>query len=376
MKNDIDILHHGGIRLANVGDDKANSSGKVIFFSVDQIIKNDDVVFDGKLRGELRTDKTRTPGHENFSLHGKAILYLSPMISIIFPCFNEESNLRPLLEQLKKVTDSLPDTFEFLFVDDASTDGTARLIDELQREDERVHTVRLARNAGSHAAISAGLSSCSGDAAIVMAADLQDPPRLIPLLIEQWKAGYRIVWGARAARMGESLPVKIFSRAYHAAMNVLTTVKFPPKGADVFLADRAAIDAMKNTPEKHTSVFMLLAWIGFSQTTIEYVKEARHSGRSKWTFAAKIKLALDTVISFSDIPLRYMSIIGVLTALIGIAYAVTMLFQDRSAEIVMLTALLLVGGIQMLMLGILGEYLWRTFDESRHRPRYIVEHKK
>jgi len=163
-------------------------------------------------------------------------------------------------------------------------------------------------------------------------------------------------------------------------MNYLTTVKVPPLGADVFLVERVVIEAFKKVNEKHTSVFMILAWLGFKQSTIEYIKQARLSGKSKWTLGQKIKLTLDSLLAFSDIFIRYMSVIGILTAFTGFVYSLFVLWgfingvpvEGWSALIVVI---LIIGGIQMIMLGVLGEYLWRTFDESRRRPRFIVEYK-
>lgn len=301
------------------------------------------------------------------------------MISIIFPCFNEESNLEPLYEETASRAAALADEkFEFIFVDDCSTDRTPAVLETLQAKDPRVKIIRLARNAGSHGAIFAGITFCTGDAAIILAADLQDPPELISRLVNEWKSGFKIAWGARSSRESETVFVRAMSQCYYRLMNLFTTVKLPPRGADVFLIDRAAIDALKSTPEKHTSVFMLVAWLGFRQSTIEYAKRSRYSGKSKWSVSRKLKLALDSLLSFSDLPIRYMSVIGVLTALIGISYAAYIVLWRQTLEILssILVAVLVLGGIQMLMLGILGEYLWRTYDESRHRPRYIIEYRR
>ena len=166
---------------------------------------------------------------------------------------------------------------------------------------------------------------------------------------------------------------------YYTLMNWLTSVKMPPLGADVFLADRVVIDAFKGVTEKHTSIFMTLAWLGFDQRTIYYVKKKRHFGHSKWTLDKKIKLAIDSLLAFSDIPIRYMSVLGFLTAGLGFAYALYVFWCYVNGSPVdgwssLIVAILVVGGIQMVMLGVLGEYIWRTFDESRKRPRYVIEY--
>ena len=198
------------------------------------------------------------------------------MISIIIPTFNEEGNLSKLHGRLSAVVRRIPGyDFEFIFVDDCSTDNTQKILQEKANVDSRVKTIRFARNCGSHAAVAAGLHFCRGDAAIMLAADLQDPPEIIPQLIEEWKKGFRVVWGARAKREGESLITLFCSRVYYFLMNRFANIKQPPTGADVFLIDRTVIDAFKKAPEKNTSIYMLIAWLGFSQTTIEYIKEPR-----------------------------------------------------------------------------------------------------
>ncbi|MBW2737467.1 MAG: glycosyltransferase, partial [Deltaproteobacteria bacterium] len=229
-----------------------------------------------------------------------------------------------------------------------------------------------------HAAVDAGLAMCAGDIAIVLAADLQDPPEIIPRLVAQWEKGYGVVWGKREKRQGESFMTLVFSRAYYFMMNRLTDVKRPPTGADVVLIDRSVIEAFKQSPEKNSSVFMLIAWLGFSQTYIEYVKEVRHAGISKWTFSKRIKLLFDSLISFSYVPLRFMSLMGAITAFLGVLYALVVFINAfRGIPVqgwaTLMIVVLLMGGFQMIMMGMLGEYLWRTYDETRGRPRYVIE---
>lgn len=303
------------------------------------------------------------------------------MISVIFPTFNEQDNLPVLYKRVHDTADKISGhDFEFIFVDDSSTDNTPEVLQKLHDKDNRVKIIRFARNCGSHAAISAGLTECRGDCAVVLAADLQDPPEILISLVEQWKDGVRIVWGARRKRLGEKFSTKFFSRLYYLIMNYLTTVKVPPLGADIFLADRVVLEAFKKVNEKHTSVFMVLAWLGFNQSTIQYVKEARLSGKSKWSLGQKIRLTLDSLLAFSDIFIRYMSVLGILTAFIGFVYSLFVLWGSINGAPIegwsaLIIVILVIGGIQMIMLGVLGEYLWRTFDESRKRPRFIVEYK-
>ena len=305
---------------------------------------------------------------------------IRPLISVILSSYNEESNIPLLYERLSSVTSEMPEyDFEFIFVDDCSNDKTPDILTDLRKADHRVVIIRFARNCGSHAADSAGLHFCRGNVAIIMAADLQDPPEvIIPRTIEQWEKGYKVVWGIREKRKGESFITLFLSRVYYYLMNFLTDIKQPPTGADVFLLDRVVIDAFKQSPEKHSSNMMLIAWLGFPQTSITYVKEARHTGHSKWTISKKIKLSLDSLISFSYVPLRFMSLMGVISAFLGLLYGGVVLINAFRGNPIqgwssLMIVILVLGGFQMSMMGMLGEYLWRTYDESRGRPRYVIE---
>ncbi len=300
-------------------------------------------------------------------------------LSIIFPTYNEEKNVPELYRRSKKVLENMDDLdYELVFIDDCSTDRTSSIIEELRREDNHVHLVRFARNSGSHAAVAAGISVCRGDAAVVLAADLQDPPEMIPNLLRRWSEGSNVVWGVRKKREGVNVVTRVFSRAYYYLMNRITDIRQPPAGADVVLIDRLVIDAFKETPEKNTSVIMLIAWLGFSQTHIEYVKESRYSGLSKWSTSQKLKLFFDSLVSFSYTPLRLMSFTGVVSALLGMIYGIHIVFNAFFGAPIqgwssLMIVVLLLGGFQMIMMGMLGEYLWRTYDETRGRPRYVIE---
>lgn len=301
------------------------------------------------------------------------------MISLIFPTYNEQDSLLVLYSHLVSLAASLPEhNFEFIFVDDCSTDKTPNILQDLQQQDARVKLIRFSRNCGSHAAVSAALSFCNGDIAIMLAADLQDPPEIIPSLLEQWKKGYKVVWGVRKTREGEKFLTLACSRLFYFLMNHLTDISQPPTGADVFLLDRAVIEAFKKSPEKNTSVYMLIAWLGFPQTYITYVKEARHAGTSKWTTSKRLKLFFDSLISFSYVPLRFMSLMGVISAFLGLLYSLVVFCNAiRGIPIQgwasLMIVVLFLGGFQMAMMGMLGEYLWRTYDETRGRPRYVIE---
>jgi glycosyltransferase involved in cell wall biosynthesis len=243
-----------------------------------------------------------------------------------------------------------------------------------------VHLVRLSRNCGSHTAIYAGLAQCRGDAAVMLAADLQDPPELVGELLARWRQGDDIVWATRAAREGEKMSVRLTSRLYHFIFTHIALPETPAGGTDFFLMDRRIIDECLKIPEKNTDLMFLVQWMGFRQSMISYVKQGRASGKSKWTLGKRLKLAVDSIVSFSFTPIRVMSLLGIVFAVTGFMLAVVAIIGRLTGRIVAntgyvaLATLLLIGfGLIMLMLGIIGEYLWRTFDEARGRPRFLIE---
>jgi dolichol-phosphate mannosyltransferase len=303
-----------------------------------------------------------------------------PVFSVVVAAYNEEGNI-PLLYQRVLALDweSLGFEPEFVFVDDHSRDGTPAVLAGLAARDPRVKVLRFSKNFGSHKAFSAGLEHSSGVAAVILAADLQDPPETIPLLLAKWKEGAKVVWAVRDERLGESLATKAFSRFYYFLMRRYAEVQPPRKGADFLLVDQIVVNALRSAPEKHTSLLSLIQWMGFDQDDITYTKQARHSGTSKWTYRKKLKLAIDSFVSFSYAPVRMMSSIGILFALSGFAYTAVIIVRAIAYGIPvqgwasLMCALLIISGVQLIMLGVLGEYLWRAFDETRGRPRYIIE---
>jgi len=301
-------------------------------------------------------------------------------LSVVEAAFNEEGNLPLLYERLCALDwRALRLEPEFLVVDDHSSDRTPEILAALAAGDPRLKVLRFSRNFGSHRAFAAGLEHCSGDGAVILAADLQDPPETIPQLVEKWRKGAQVVWAARDEREGESLPTRLLSRTYYALMRRFAEVQPPKNGADFLLLDRRVIEALRASPEKNTSLLSLIQWMGFDQDQISYTKAARGSGRSKWTVRKKLKLAVDSFVSFSYAPIRLASAFGLLFAFSGFVYAAViagraiMLGSPVQGWASMMCVLLIVSGVQLVMLGIVGEYLWRTFDETRGRPRYIVE---
>ena len=301
-------------------------------------------------------------------------------ISVVIFFLNEDENLPLLRQRLHSVFSQSGPDLQLILVDDHSTDNSAQIAVEWIRGATNGCYLRLSRNFGSHAAVAAGLQHCTGDCAVIMAADLQDPPEVIPQLVAQFEAGYDVVWACRSERLGESWFTVTAANAYYRLMRWLGLPNMPPKGADFLLVSRKVIDAVNRYPEKHTSVLAMILWMGFRQTFIEYVKQARHSGKSKWTLSRKIKLLIDSVVSFSYVPIRAVSLIGVLLATGGIVFAIVLVIlwslgrvNSGTGYAALMSALMTGQGLILLTLGILGEYLWRTFDESRGRPRFIID---
>jgi dolichol-phosphate mannosyltransferase len=301
------------------------------------------------------------------------------MISIVTPAFNESRNLPLLYERICATMESLGLDWEWIVVDDHSSDDTFAVINRLAERDRRVRGVRFARNFGAHTAVTCGLHQARGDCVAALAADLQDPPEVLPQLLEQWRAGVKVVWAARGAREGEKTTTLGFSRLYYWVMRSIVGIKeMPATGADFFLMDRAVVDAFSRFSESNSSILALITWMGFRQATITYDKGARVHGRSAWTLKKKLKLVVDSVTAFSYVPIRFMSYVGFTVAFAGFLYAgLVILNYLRGAPIEgwssLIVVVLVLGGIQMVMMGVLGEYLWRALDESRRRPRYIIE---
>ena len=300
-----------------------------------------------------------------------------PELSIVTPAHNEEANLPLLYEQLKE---HLADyDWEWIMVDDHSSDNTLGVFSRLAASDERLRGLRFSRNFGSHKALICGLREARGQAAVILAADLQDPPQVIPRLYAAWKGGDQVVWAVRQARPGESSSNLFFGRLYYWIMRrFVGMTTMPASGADFFLADRRVLDALAQFRENNVSLFALIGSLGFRHGHIDYIKEARQHGRSSWTFGKKFKLVLDSVIAFTYLPIRYMMAFGSAVGFFGFLYSLFVIYNYAHGSpsqgwSSLMVVVLMLGGMQMMMLGVLGEYIWRSLDESRARPLYLVE---
>jgi glycosyltransferase involved in cell wall biosynthesis len=299
-----------------------------------------------------------------------------PLISIIIPVYNEEESLPFLYHRLSDAVRNSGNDFEFIFVDDGSSDRSFSILGNLSAEDPRIKIIKFSRNFGSHAACLAGLENSAGAACTFLSADLQDPPEIIETLIDAWLNGYEVIVGVRTWEEGSP---RFLPRMYYDLVRRFALPNMPEGGTDVFLIDRKVVDAIVAMKEKNSSIFGLILWSGFKQTLIHYKKGIREKGISKWTMGKKIKLFIDTFVSFSYFPLRLISVLGILIALFGFLYAALIMFKRLFFSVPvagwasLMVVLLIVSGIQLIMLGIIGEYLWRNLDESRKRPVFIID---
>jgi glycosyltransferase involved in cell wall biosynthesis len=264
-------------------------------------------------------------------------------------------------------------------VDDHSSDDSFEVIGELSHADPRVRGIRLGSNFGSHIAIFCGFDFASGDCAAVLTADLEDPPTALVELVKKWEEGYKVVWASRGERRNLGWLYNVMARTYYLMLRRVIAIRQMPKnGADFFLIDRAALELVRGYRDRNISVFSLVGWLDFPHTTVLFEKRKRRFGSSKWSFARRAKLFIDTITGFSHFPIRAMSIVGAVCATLGFLYAIFitleyMFIQAPPGWTSIAVLVLMLGGLQMLMLGVLGEYFARMLDEVRPRPRYTIE---
>lgn len=299
-------------------------------------------------------------------------------LSIIIPVYYNEMNLHDLYEDLfTKVLQHLED-YELVFVDDGSQDASYAIIQELIQRDSKIVSLKLSRNFGSHAAILAGLNHCTGDCAVMKTADLQEPSSMILEMYAKWQAGNNVVLAIRSDRE-ESVFQSFFSNLYYRIMRRYVLKNMPLGGFDCFLIDRKVIEVLRLMDEKNTSLMGQILWAGFKTDSIYYTRLKREKGKSRWTLQKKIKLVIDSVLSFTYLPVRFMTVIGLIFFLGSVIWAVFIIYQRIFGGIALegwttlMAFNLFASGLNLLTLGIIGEYLWRNFDATRPRPTYIVE---
>ncbi|MBK6344457.1 MAG: glycosyltransferase family 2 protein [Bacteroidales bacterium] len=301
-------------------------------------------------------------------------------VSVVIPCFNEKDNIDILYRHLSIVLEAYPD-YELIFVDDGSTDDTLETIRSVAEKDPRVRYISLSRNFGHQYALKAGLDHAGGDCVISMDADMQHPPELIPAMIEKWREGYEVVNTIRGDQKSLSASKKLSSGLFYFIINRLSSVEIKPGIADFRLLDRKVVDALKQFSENHLFLRGLIPWMGFRQTSVHFEPADRHKGTTKYTFTRMLRLALDGITSFSSRPL-YLSIsVGSIIAGIAFLYGIYAVYvhlftDDALPGWTSITAsVLFIGGIQLIMLGIIGIYLGKLFIENKKRPNYIIRTK-
>lgn len=300
------------------------------------------------------------------------------VISVVVPVYNEEEVIHESYSRLKVVLDGLDEPYELIFVDDGSRDATPVIIRSICESDANVRLINFARNFGHQTAITAGMDYASGEAVIVIDADLQDPPEVIPEMIAKWREGFDVVYGQRAKRKGETFFKRFTSAAFYRILQKLTDVDIPVDTGDFRLIDRKVCDALKRVTERNRYVRGIISWLGFRQTGVEFVREKRFAGETKYPLKKMLRFAFDAITSFSYKPLKLATYAGVTVSFGGFAYLLVVLylkiFTDSTVTgwASMMAVNLFFNGVVLLMLGIIGEYIGRIYDEAKGRPLYVV----
>lgn len=305
----------------------------------------------------------------------------TPVVSILAPVFNEEPVLPELYRRVREIMDGTPYTWELLLVNDGSRDQSAAVIKELHEQDKRVKGISFSRNFGFQVAVSAGLDYARGQAVILADADLQDPPEVFPRMIEKWQEGYDVVYGVRSSREGESWFKILTAKLFYRLIYRITEVEIPLDTGDFRLMDRRVVNAVRRMPERNRFLRGMVPWIGFRQTGIPYERRARYAGESKFSSVRQmLPFAIDAITSFSYLPLQLATYMGfglAAASLIAIiAVVVLRLFGPSSpllGQATTLVVVLFLGGVQLISLGIIGEYLGRIYDEVKGRPLYVID---
>jgi glycosyltransferase involved in cell wall biosynthesis len=301
-----------------------------------------------------------------------------PTISVVSPVYNESDSLLELYKRISKVMESSGETWELVLVDDGSSDGTTQMILEMAERDGRVRPVIFSRNFGQQNAVAAGLDYSRGDAVVIIDADLQDPPELILKLIERWQRGYEVVYAQRTEREGESFFKKVTASLFYRIINRITDINIPLDTGFFRLLDRRVVEVLKTMREHHRFFRALSIWVGFRQSAVEYKRDSRFAGETKYPLRKMVKLAVTAITGFSFWPLQVSMYLGFISSgisILAIPVVIGMRLtgsQEFVGQATTLIAVLFLGGVQLISLGILGEYIGRLYDEVRGRPLYVV----
>lgn len=302
------------------------------------------------------------------------------LYSIVAPVFNEEGNLGHLYERLTSILEPITPEYEIIFVDDNSKDDSLKILESINQKDPRVKIIKLSRNFGHQSAITAGLDYAQGDAVITMDADLQDPPEVIPQLIEKYKEGYEVVYAQREERKGETIFKQWTASLFYRIMRCLTDIEIPVDSGDFRLIDRKALDSLKGMQEKNRFLRGLVSWVGFKQIGVKYQRDSRSAGKTKFTFRKMLRFAIDAISSFSHVPLKAATLLGFVVSFMSCILLLWVIFvhfaytnQPKTGWPSLMISILFIGGVQLIAIGIIGEYLGRIYDEVKNRPIYILD---
>ena len=302
------------------------------------------------------------------------------MITILVPAYNEEDVLNMLYERLKEIMNNNDKyDFEILFVNDGSKDSTLKIMQDLRLKDKRVCYLNLSRNYGKETAMIAGLDYCKGDAVVIIDADLQDPPELIPEMIKHWEEGYDDVYAKRKSRKGETWLKKFTSTMYYKVLQSFTKIEIQKDTGDFRLLDRRCVEALKAIRESQRYTKGLLSWIGYNKKEILYDRDPRAAGKTKWNYKKLIDLSIDGITSFTTAPLRWSTLLGIIVSIAGFVYMLAIIIKtmiygvDVPGYASTMVVILFLGGFQLIFLGVIGEYLGRAFYETKGRPLYFIE---
>ncbi len=299
-------------------------------------------------------------------------------LSVVVPAYDEEETLPELHRRLISVLEQTGAACEIIYINDGSKDATLAVMHALRTQDQRVTVLDLSRNFGKEIALTAGLDHARGDAVIVIDADLQDPPELIPELIAEWKNGFDVVYAKRTAREGETALKKFTAAAFYRVIRAISRTQIPADTGDFRLLSRRAVDALKQIRERHRFMKGLFAWIGFPQKAVEYKRDPRHAGTTTFNYWKLWNFAIEGITSFTIGPLKFATYAGVLVAFVSFLYALVIIYETIvhgnpvPGYPSLMVAVLFLGGVQLLCIGIMGEYLGRLFNESKNRPLYLV----
>ncbi len=300
------------------------------------------------------------------------------LISIVVPAFNEEAVLPHFHQKISEVLSEQPFNFEIVYINDGSSDNTLSIIKELRQADRQVTLIDLSRNFGKEIALTAGLQKAAGDAVVVIDADLQDPPELIPELISEWRNGYDVVYAQRSHRKGESLLKRTTAHFFYRIIQRISKITIPEDTGDFRILSRRAVNALNTFNEQHRFMKGLFAWIGYRQKAVQYQRDPRHSGKTKWNYWKLWNFAIDGITSFTIAPLKISTYLGLLTAAGAFSYGIYMVIETLiygnpvPGYPSLIVIILILGGVQLVAIGILGEYLGRIFNETKGRPLYFV----